>query len=250
MKYHAKYFKDSMPEWKRKKDPIICRIIYRPLSYIIAALCANAGITANMVSYFSIIIAIFGGVFFLFGTRECNLIAAILANVWITLDCVDGNLARAIKKQPFGEFADAISGYILTAIMCLTIGFGTYKTGGVLFSKNNEYIILLGGIASLSDPLMRLIYQKYKATVRQLKDKGLIIEERDNHDDHSQVTGLKTRLEETMGFGGILPATILIAAIFNALDIIILYCSVYYGGACIVMSTIYIKKAIKNEKLQ
>lgn len=249
MKYTPGFFYESMPEWKRKKDPIICRLIYRPLSYIIAAICANIGITANMVSYFSIIVAILGGLFFAFGTRGYNLVAAILVNIWITLDCVDGNLARSIKKQPFGEFADAISGYILTSVICLAMGFGTYKTGGVLLSKNNEYIFLLGGIAALADPLMRLIYQKYKATVRQLKDEGLKIEESDNHDDHTQVTSLKTRIEETMGFGGILPAVVLIAVVFNALDVIVLYCSIYYGGSCIVMSALYIRKAIKNEKL-
>lgn len=33
MKYTAKYFKDNMPEWKRKKDAFVVQKFYRPLSF-------------------------------------------------------------------------------------------------------------------------------------------------------------------------------------------------------------------------
>lgn len=249
MKYSPQDFYESMPEWKRKKDPLICRLIYRPLSFVISSICANFGIMANTVSYFSVLVAIVSGLFFLGGTKECNLIAAVFVNLWNTLDCVDGNLARTVKKQPFGEFADGISGYIITAIVCFTMGYGAYKTGGLLFAKGNILLLLLGSYASISDSLMRLIYQKYKATLRKLADEGMSIKDNDNHNDHSQVTSLKTRIEETMGFGGILPAVILLGVLFDMLDIVVLYCAVYYGGACIVMIVMHIRKAIKYEKM-
>ena len=50
MKYTAKYFKDGMPEWKRKKDPILSRLFYRKAAFSVAAVAANAGISANAVS--------------------------------------------------------------------------------------------------------------------------------------------------------------------------------------------------------
>lgn len=247
MIYTVKYFKDGMPEWKRKKDPLICRLIYRPVSFVIASICANAGISANAVSYFSIIVAITSAVVFLFGTQISSIVGAILINIWLVLDCVDGNLARSVKKQPFGEFADAISGYILNALICIAMGFSVFKTGGVLFARNSEWIILLGGVASISDSLMRLIYQKFKATLREINDKGISINDSDYHGDHTQVNNIKTRIEETLGFGGVLPVLVLIASLLNWLDIIVVYCAIYYGGACVVVCLQYVLKAIKYE---
>lgn len=248
MKYTPHFFYDSMPDWKKKKDPIVVRLFYRPISYVLASVCANMGITANAVSYFSILVGAAGGLMFLFGTQECGLAGAILINLWITLDAVDGNLARGVQKQPFGEFADAIAGYITTAFACLGIGYGAFRLGGILFPENSYLMILLGGFAAFSDPLMRLVFQKYKATERKMLDEGVKLRVGDNHGDINQVTSLKTRVEERLGIGGILPLLILLGVVFHALDLVVLYCTMYYGGACVAMICLYIRKAIKNEK--
>lgn len=250
MKYKPVDFKNSIPDWKRKKDPIIARILYRPVSYYLSALCAAMGISANTVSYFSIVIAAVAGVFFLLGGKTNSIIAAVFVNIWIILDCVDGNIARTVKKQRMGEFADAISGYIVTAISCLTMGYSVYTTGGAILPEKEVMAIVLGGCAAAADPLMRLVYQKYKATLRELSDEGIFIEDHDNHGDHSQVGSIKTRIEERLGFGGILPFLILIGVIFGFLDVVVLYCAVYYLGSCIAMTLLYIKKAISIEKVQ
>ena len=44
MKYTAKYFKDNMPEWKRKKDAFVVQKFYRPLSFYGSSFAANHGI--------------------------------------------------------------------------------------------------------------------------------------------------------------------------------------------------------------
>lgn len=33
MKYNAKFFRDGMPDWKKKKDSIFACLIYRPISF-------------------------------------------------------------------------------------------------------------------------------------------------------------------------------------------------------------------------
>ena len=66
MMYSPKYFYENMPDWKKKKDPLLTRIFYRPLSFVVASFCAKLKIKANTISYFSAIIAIVGCVFFLF----------------------------------------------------------------------------------------------------------------------------------------------------------------------------------------
>lgn len=248
MKYTSKYFKDNLPEWKRQKDPILSRIFYRPISFYGAAFCANHGISANTVSYFSALIAIVAGCLFLVDSYEINIMAAMLVNVWLCLDCVDGNIARSIKKQPFGDFADSISSYILVGIMCTTMSTVAYRNGGYFIESGCIWIVILGAFSSSADTLMRLIYQKYKATARELIDRGIIQAEEDKRTDITQVNSWQVRIESDFGVGGILPILVLIGTIFNILDIVVCYCFLYYGGACVVASLLQIRKAMKYTK--
>ena len=248
MKYTVKYFKDTMPEWKRKKDPILSRLFYRPVSFWVASVMTNLNISANTVSYFSAIIGIISCVCFLFQKTEIHIIGALLINIWLILDCTDGNIARSVKTEAFGEFADGISSYILVGLMCSMMGVATYFEGGIFVHAGNPWMILLGGLASSADSLMRLIYQKYKNTERDMADKGIIQIENDARTDHSQVGSLRVRIEAELGIGGILPFSILLASVFKCLDIVVIYCFLYYGISCVLASSLYIRKAIKKAK--
>ena len=248
MKYTAKYFKDNLPEWKRRKDPLVGRLLFRPLSFYATAVCANLGITANTVSYFSAFVAVIASLLFLVDSFLANLLAAILVNVWVFLDCIDGNLARNVRKQPFGPFADSLSSYILVGLMCTTMSVVVYRHGGYFMLKENFWIIVIGALASSADTLMRLIYQKYKATLRELNDEGISIIEEDTRTDNRKVDSLAVRIETEFGIDGILPILILICTVANTLDLVIGYCFFYYGGACLAMSLKYIRKAIKHTK--
>lgn len=247
MKYTAKYFKNGMPEWKRKKDPILSRIFYRRVAFYTAAIAANVGISANAVSYFSTIVGVVACLCFLPVSHVTHIIGAILINFWLILDCTDGNLARSVKSQPFGEFADGISSYILVGLMCSMMGVAAYFEGGLFVPEGSPWIILIGALASSSDSLMRLVYQKYKNTERDMADRGIIEIENDVRTDHSQVGSFRVRVEAELGIGGLLPIAILFASIFRALDLIVLYCFLYYGVSCMVATLMYIRKAIKAQ---
>ena len=244
MKYTYKYFKDSMPEWKRKKDPILSRIFYRRVAFGLAAFLANHGISANTVSYFSAIIGIVGCICFLPASQVWHILGAIIINFWLILDCTDGNLARSVKSQPFGEFADGISSYIPVGLMGSAMGVAVYREGGIFVHAGHFWIIYIGALASAADTLMRLIYQKYKATEREMAEKGIVTIENDVRTDHSQVGSLRVRIEAELGIGGLLPIAILLASIFKSIDIIVVYCFLYYGTSCVFASCIYIRKAI------
>ena len=243
MKYTGKFFKESMPEWKRKKDPILVRLFYRRVSFYLSAFLANRGVTANSVSFFSVIIGAASCILFLFPYKLCHIGGALLINVWLTLDCVDGNLARSVKKQPFGDFADAISSYILVGLLNSALGVAVFCTGGILVKAGNLWMIYLGALASASDTLMRLVYQKYKNTERDLQDKGIIEPEKDVREDHNQVGNIRVRLELELGIAGILPVAILVSSIIGTLDIIIIYSLCYYGGAFLLTLLKYIRNA-------
>lgn len=248
-KYTPKYFKNSLPEWKKNKDPFTSRIIYRPLSFITASISANLGISANTVSYFSILIAIVACVLIIIPNHICNIIGAICVNLWLLSDCTDGNLARAVKKQPFGTFADSISSYILVAFLCSSLGIAAYFNGGLILDKKCIWIVLLGGLASSSDTLMRLIYQKYKNTERDLVDKKLIELENDKRTDKTQINSLIVRIESDFGVGGILPILVLLGVIYNILDLVVIYCFLYYFISGFLMIIKYITKAIKKTRI-
>lgn len=247
-KYTPKFFKENLPEWKRKKDPILSRFFYRPLSFVTASICSNLGISANTVSYFSILIALSACILIAIPNHICNIIGAILVNVWLLSDCTDGNIARSVKKQPFGEFADGISSYILVGFLCTSLGIAAYFNNGLLISKNCIWIVLLGTLASSGDTLMRLIYQKYKSDERALVDKGIIELEDDKRKNKNETTSLLVRLESDFGVGGILPLIILIGTILKFYDLVVIYCFMYYFFASILMSLKYIKKAMKKTK--
>ena len=242
-KYTPKYFKQSLPEWKRKKDPILSRIFYRPISFYCASFATKLGLSANTISYFSIIIALVSCALFIIPNHICNIIAAILVNVWLISDCTDGNLARSVKKQPFGEFADGISSYIFVGLLCTCLGINAFFNGGILLQKGIVWIALLGALASSADTLMRLIYQKYKSEERILIDNKYISETKDNRKDKTKVNSLSVRIESDLGIGGILPLMVLLGTIFNLIDLVVIYCFLYYFMSSIVMILIYIKKA-------
>lgn len=249
MRYTAKFFKESMPEWKRKKDPLNCRFCIRPLSFLGSAFCANHGITANMVSYFSSIVAITSCVFFLVNDRKINIIGAVLINIWLWLDCVDGNIARSVKKEPFGEFADALSSYILVAFMCTSFGVYVYRNGGIVSESGKAIYIVLGAFASTFDTITRLANQKYKNTETEL----LFEQCNDKHNtvnrEHSNVKFWLGHIEEAMGVGGWLPHFILLAVIINCMDLIVVYCFLFYGVFFIFGTLISVQKAINNQKI-
>ena len=247
MKYTTKFFHDSMPAWKRKKDSTLTRFIYRPLSFFLASIVANLGISANTVSYVSAIVALIGCSMFLIPITACHIIGSIIMIIWLIMDCIDGNLARAIQKQPFGEFADSISSYLLVGFMCTTLGFAAYQEGGLLFEQGNPWIILLGALASSSDTMMRLIYQKYKNTERKMADQGIVEIESDFRAEEEQPTSIKTIIDREFGLG-IIPEIFLLASIFHVLDLAVIYCFCFYGFAFLVNLFIYVRKAIKKSK--
>ena len=247
MKYTAKYFRENLPSWKKKKDPLIAQWIYRPISFYFSAFCANKNISANTVSYFSISIAIIACALFYFPTSTYHLWGAIFVNIWLLFDCIDGNIARGVKKQPFGEFADATSSYILIAFLYTAMGYAAYTDGGCLFEQGNILIIFCGAIASTSDILMRLIHHKYLEGERKfIEQTGRIITTENINDERDH--GIKGRIKESLSIGGYLPIVILFATIYHFLDIVVLYCLLFSMGLFFVLTTKSIIKTIKVNK--
>lgn len=247
MKYSVKYFKDDFPDWKRKKDSTLTRILYRRLSFVFASFAANLGISANTISYASAVVALCACFMFLFRSTVFHIIGSVLMIVWVIMDCVDGNIARSVQKKPFGEFADSMSSYMLVGFMGTFMSIAAYFEGGLLFEKGNPWIIFIGTLASSSDTMMRLIYQKYKNTERKLADEGIIKLEEDFRSQNSDPKSIMTIIDREFGLG-IIPEIALVCSIFHKLDIVVIYCFLYYGGSFVLSTMIYVRKAVKKAK--
>lgn len=242
------YFRDNFPVWKRKKDPIFLKYFVRPLSFYGASFCAKCGIQANTVSYVSGIVALVACSLFLLPYHVWHIIGAALFTIWIYMDCIDGNLARSVKKQPFGIFADAISSYMLVGFMGGCIGFAAFNEGGLIIDAGNPLLILIGALASSCDTMMRLMYHKYEEAHQDLVKSGVMPNDKDEHTDINNVGNWKIRIEHELGIDGFIPILLLMCTIFQALDIAVIYFICYYGCAFCVTYFTYVRKAIRNSK--
>lgn len=242
--YSIRFFYDSLPAWKRKIDSIPVRVFYRPASFVTASVFTKMGVSANTVSYISGIIGIIGCFCYLPNNWGIHILGAILINFWLVLDCTDGNMARCVKKQAYGEFADAIAGYVLLGFMCTCIGFAAYNEKGVLFESGCPWLIFLGSLASTSDALTRATYNKFKTTSRDLVDKGVMSQLIDDAKARHQRGFLRALFEDQFGLGGFLPLFILLATFFHMLDLIVIYLFLYYGFGLLATLGVTIKKAV------
>lgn len=248
MKYTSQHFREVYPAWAWKKCSFVVRHLYRPLSFHCAAWAANCGINANQVSYASCLVSVMACALFFVNNYAVNIIGAVLFNVWLLMDCIDGNLARGVKKLPFGVFADAMGSYLLVGLMGVAIGFAVYRDGGILFHSGNPFMIVMAALASNGDSLMRLIYQKYKNVEREMADEGICQLENDVFKNPDDAKNILVRIEFEFGAGGILPLGVLIATIFHALDLVVLYIFLYYFGASVLSILMYARRAIKRER--
>ena len=160
-----------------------------------------------------------------------------------------GLLARSVKKQPFGIFADAISSYMLVGFMGVCIGFAAFNEGGLIIEAGNPWIILIGGLASSCDTMMRLMYHKYEEAHQDLIKLGIMPDEKNEHTDINNVGNWKIRIEHEFGIDGFIPILVLICAIFQILDIAVIFFICYYGSAFCVTYFTYVRKAMKNTNI-
>lgn len=158
---------------KRDQDREDLWIYYviRKISFCPTWLFLKLGISANQATYISIIVGVIGCSFLAFGNYENKIIGALLVNFWIVLDCVDGNIARYKETfSNYGEFVDALGGYLLNAILFLSVGIGAFNQPEPSFkfinqifgsNLNQSSLIILGAWASIVIILSRLIFHKF-----------------------------------------------------------------------------------------
>lgn len=160
MHYSMREIAQTFTPEKKKNTSLWDRVFCRPLSFPIAYLLINLGITANTVSVFSGVIGMAGCFLMMIG-GSLVLPGILLLLLFNVLDAVDGNIARAKGQwSAGGEFFDGAGGTLGDAFLYLAIGVGAYHTA-VCPPAYKPLFIVLGATASIADCAARCVYHRY-----------------------------------------------------------------------------------------
>lgn len=167
--------KASYTETKRMNDiegHLWLYLILRRPSFYLTWIFLKMGISANQTTFLSAIVGLIGCVFLGFGDYWIKIGGVVLMNFCFILDCVDGNIARYRKLfSPFGEFIDALVGYVITAFLFMSLGVGVFfdPDSSVLLRHaeisplfDREVFLFAGFWSSLMYVLTRIISLRHK----------------------------------------------------------------------------------------
>ena len=206
---------------KRKKDKLVHLWGYyvtRPISMIIAPFFIKLGVRANHATFLSLFV---GLISLFFGTLGHLLFSAILYNIFLVFDALDGNLARYLgptgptKK---GELMDAIVGDLLnfSFLPCLSIGLTYSQLNEFCLIKSIlELLLPFAFISSLLLVISILIAQRVKII---LNNPIKLV----NQKNSRFIYLLEIIFRNSFGMAFIGPFSIVFIA-FKALDIFVLY---------------------------
>lgn len=246
MKYSFNFIIDSLPVKKNSNSSWWVKLWVRKASFLFTYLFINMGFSPNGVSVLSIFFVLASCICYGISTPFSIWSAVIMINLWLVLDCVDGNIARCRKvKTYYGEFVDDIGGYYTVAFIYIALGLCVYNIGGLLLNVANKWVLVAGGVACICDILARLINKDYENFSRNRPD---YIKQTYLTESKKSLSYYRRSVGKELGVSGaFMPATIL-CAMFNAYDIMVFFYLIFNGFALISTSVLYIYKADKYDK--
>jgi Phosphatidylglycerophosphate synthase len=241
MNYSLKDVYNSLSPEKRKADGTMTTILYRPVSYPASWLFLRAGLTPNAVTYASAAGCIAALLLALLPFSACHFAAIALFLVFAVLDCADGNMARTLgRKTVYGGWVDAAGGYLAYATELFSIGLSCFFFSGdfiILPFSGGAHVelpwgsatwILLGGLASVSNTLMRLFHQAFKNA--------------ENAAGIPSVPGAEKRFSEEIGITGYLPVLYLAGLLTGLLPFVLVAYTVIYSGGFLMTTAKQLRK--------
>lgn len=230
----------SLPKTKNSKSSWWVKLWVRKASFFFTYLCMNLGLSSNMVSYLSVLTSVAAFICLCVPAKGAQIAGVVLINLWLVLDCVDGNIARCMKqKKKYGEFIDAMSGYVTVGFIYIGIGAAVYQSGGLFVQPGNMLALILGAVASVSDILARLIYLNF-CSVEIPEGKNA---EKAKQEDKHTLNYLRKRVGKELGISGMFMPAMIIAVIWNCFDIVLAFYLAFNLFALLSTIVIYAYKA-------
>ncbi|MET7711765.1 CDP-alcohol phosphatidyltransferase family protein [Streptomyces sp. NPDC005407] len=131
------------------------RLYMREISLHIDPYLVNTKITPNQLTYLMVVVGVLGGAALLIPGLPGAILAVVLFQIYLLLDCVDGEVARWRKQTSItGVYLDRIGHYLCEA--ALLVGFGV--RGADVFHQDgstNWLWAFLGTVAALGAILIK-----------------------------------------------------------------------------------------------
>lgn len=132
-------------------------LIYRPLSFLITPLFLSLSVSASAVTLISLILGLSLPLLALFGGTSGAWFVALLATLWVILDCVDGNIARVTgTSSPAGRYFDFVTDVLFRGSFYVAIGILTDAGHGY----RGLALCLAAGYAAMAARFCRQVYHQ------------------------------------------------------------------------------------------
>ena len=151
-------------------------VLKRP-SYYLVWVCLRLGISANQISYLSLISGTIGCMFLASGTYEVMIIGALLVNFYPFLDAADGNMARCTNTcSKYGAFLDNVVDSTMSVLLFTCAGIGAFNfyyseqwlnSVNILSNIDRNIFLFLGCWTSLCYIFPRLIGYEFQKVFSQ-----------------------------------------------------------------------------------
>lgn len=243
--YSLRTITESLPKKKNSKSSLWVKLVVRKLSFIFTFIFINCGSSAWTASIISVFTAVLGSAFIAVDNMVFRIIGVILIELWLVLDCVDGNIARVKKtSSEMGEFIDALSGYYVTGFVYFAVGFAAYNTTKI-FADHAFLMVVLGGISTVAGLLARIIHQKYTYSLMVINQSGeskKALPENEVENKKS-LQYLRSRLDKELGISGLFMPFLIVASIFNLYDIFTVFYFLFQAAGLLAVTAYYSLKA-------
>jgi phosphatidylserine synthase len=193
--------------------------ILRPLGRLCLPLALKIRATPNQVTLATLPIILVAMALFAAGGFVMSIVAILILHVGLVLDHLDGDLARATSKTSVrGEFLDALSGYIYSALLPPAVGYGVSRVPDLGHDAISNIIDLpadayvqIGLWAGLAFVTSRLISLRYRTMFSQSLREG--------------AAGFG---RASMIFSSTLPLIIVAGAVAQFLSVVLIIYTVFY----------------------
>ncbi|MCD6050628.1 MAG: putative sugar nucleotidyltransferase and phosphatidyltransferase (bifunctional enzyme) [Verrucomicrobia bacterium] len=138
-------------------DGLVDKVFNRPCGRPLSKLLIHTPVTPNAVSIISILTGVVAALFFAQGDSRSIIIGAILFQISAIIDCVDGDIARAVfKESPLGKWLDLAGDQVvhISVFACIAIGlvrteqtaYGTWLGLSAVLGAILSFIVIVRGM--------------------------------------------------------------------------------------------------------
>lgn len=123
----------------------------RPLGRPLSKLLIRTPVTPNQVTIASMLIGVAAGWFFARGDRNSALLGALLFQLAALVDCIDGDIARAVYKEtPIGKWLDIAADQVAHVAIFGGIAWGVMQSGSDAPTLSLGASMIVGALISFA----------------------------------------------------------------------------------------------------